>query len=136
MILKVIENISKNIKAHYPEYDILINYLEQGFEKVMYLEIMSVKEKKRIFKKKDYIINFQINIYNKHNNDDIMSVGYDLYSILEYITIENVTLKLSKPKFDIFNDIGRFLGTYTITVDYDSEDKVRMNDLYLGVRKK
>lgn len=70
MIDKVIRSVSKKLKSEYPDYKIILDYLEQNFDKVMFIQLMSVREQLNLSNRKTYKIKIQINIYNNKANND------------------------------------------------------------------
>lgn len=117
MIDKVIRSVSKKLKSEYPDYKIILDYLEQNFDKVMFIQLMSVREQLNLSNRKTYKIKIQINIYNNKANNDFMRIGAKLYEILEIIELDDIKCRAKNSVFDIFNFVGRFLVTYEVTVN-------------------
>lgn len=129
MIDKVMRAVARNLKKEYPEYLILMDYLEQGFGKAMFLEVMSVRQKLRVSSRKVYRVNLRVSIYNEKSNNDFMHMGARMYEILDTIEVDNIKYKASRGVFDIFNYVGRFLVTYEIQVNNSTTDIPRINSV-------
>lgn len=87
----IIEAVSNALRSLYPDFDIIIDDLEENFNKV--IKIVIFTNKKHIMDRR-YITNIMILLDIYHSDmSEIMDMGSNIHSVLKMLPIQDFILK-------------------------------------------
>ena len=132
MLSRVVSAISNTLEKTFPEVEIYVNKLKQGFEEpCFFIDLLNPSEKQIIGNR--YLRSYLFDIVyfpKKKSSEEIFEVLDKLYSVLEYIELDDGTLIRGIERSSREEDrILHFFITYEMFIYKLDEEKPKMKKL-------
>ena len=132
MLSRVVSAISNTLEKTFPEVEIYVNKIKQGFEEpCFFIDLLNPGEKQIIGNR--YLRSYLFDIVycpKKKSSEEIFEVLDKLYSVLEYIELDDSTLIRGIDRNSREEDkVLHFFVTYEMFIYKLDEEKPKMKKL-------
>lgn len=132
MLSRVVSAISNTLEKTFPEVEIYVNKIKQGFEEpCFFIDLLNPGEKQIIGNR--YLRSYLFDIVyfpKKKSSEEIFEVLDKLYSVLEYIELDDSTLIRGIDRNSRGEDkVLHFFVTYEMFIYKLDEEKPKMKKL-------
>lgn len=132
MLSKVVSAISNTLEKKFPEAEIYVNKIKQGFEEpCFFIDLLNPSEKQIIGNR--YLRSYLFDIVyfpKKKSSEEIFEVLDKLYSVLEYIELDDSTLIRGNDRNSREEDkVLHFFVAYEMFIYKLDEEKPKMKKL-------